>query len=193
MRRRGWTATDGRWWMKGVGRTKSNGRTLTNDERRTKLWWTVTNDNRCQLRRTATNSKQQLWQQHQRTTTTPAMALQSDPRPWALQRWHVKEKKRIFFFFSWFLKKNSSSSSRATIRATHYMTTSSKTHRNAQPKCTPQNPCIRKATLLHIVPFCEGPNKKHEEFAKKKQLAIFAMRHASHLVVHHPSLIYSVL
>ncbi len=47
-------------------------------------------------------------------------------------------------------------------------------------------------TLLHIVPFCEGPNKKLEGFAKKKQLAIFAMRHASHLVVHHPSLIYNV-
>jgi hypothetical protein len=24
-------------------------------------------------------------------------------------------------------------------------------------------------TLLHIVPFCEGPNKKSEGFAKEKQ------------------------
>ncbi len=48
------------------------------------------------------------------------------------------------------------------------------------------------SSLLHIVPFCEGPNKKPEGFAKKKQLAIFAMRLASHLVVHHPSLIYNV-
>ncbi len=29
--------------------------------------------------------------------------------------------------------------------------------------------------LLHIVPFCEGKNKKPEGFAKQKQLAIFAM------------------
>jgi hypothetical protein len=42
---------------------------------------------------------------------------------------------------------------------------------------------------LHIVPFCEGPN---EGFAKQKQSAIFAMRHPSQLVVHHPSLIYNV-
>jgi hypothetical protein len=47
-------------------------------------------------------------------------------------------------------------------------------------------------TLLHTVPFCEGPNKKLEGFAKQKQHAIFAMRHTSHLVVHHPLLIYNV-
>ncbi len=35
-------------------------------------------------------------------------------------------------------------------------------------------------------------NKKLEGFAKQKQYAIFAMRHASQLVVHHPSLIYNV-
>jgi hypothetical protein len=46
--------------------------------------------------------------------------------------------------------------------------------------------------LLHIVPFCEGPNEKPEGFAKQKQSAIFAMQHASQLVVHHPSLIYNV-
>jgi hypothetical protein len=33
----------------------------------------------------------------------------------------------------------------------------------------------RTHTLLHIVPFCEGPNKKPEGFAKQKQPAIFAM------------------
>ncbi len=47
-------------------------------------------------------------------------------------------------------------------------------------------------TLLHIVPFCEGKNKKPEGFAKQKQPAIFAMWHASQLVVHQPSLIYNV-
>jgi hypothetical protein len=47
-------------------------------------------------------------------------------------------------------------------------------------------------SLLHIVPFCEGPNKKPKGFAKQKQPAIFAMRHASQLVQHHPSLIYNV-
>jgi hypothetical protein len=47
-------------------------------------------------------------------------------------------------------------------------------------------------TLLRIVPFCEGPNKKPEGFAKQKQPAIFAMWHASQLVQHHPSLIYNV-
>jgi len=51
----------------------------------------------------------------------------------------------------------------------------------------------KECTLLHIVPFCETPNKKPEGFAKQKQPAIFAMRHASHLMVHHPSLIYNVL
>ncbi len=35
-------------------------------------------------------------------------------------------------------------------------------------------------------------NKKPEGFAKQKQSAIFAMQHASQLVVHHPSLIYNV-
>ncbi len=47
-------------------------------------------------------------------------------------------------------------------------------------------------SLLHIVPFCEGPNEKPEGFAKQKQFAILAMRHASQLVMHHPSLIYNV-
>jgi hypothetical protein len=28
---------------------------------------------------------------------------------------------------------------------------------------------IKGGTLLHIVPFCEGPNKKSEGFAKEKQ------------------------
>jgi hypothetical protein len=35
-------------------------------------------------------------------------------------------------------------------------------------------------------------NKKPEGFVKQKQSAIFAMQHASQLVVHHPSLIYNV-
>jgi hypothetical protein len=30
-------------------------------------------------------------------------------------------------------------------------------------------------SLLHIVPFCEGKNKKPEGFAKQKQLAVFVM------------------
>jgi hypothetical protein len=47
-------------------------------------------------------------------------------------------------------------------------------------------------TLLHIVPFCEGPNEKPKGFAKQKQSAIFVMRHALQLVVHHPSLISNV-
>ncbi len=51
---------------------------------------------------------------------------------------------------------------------------------------------VTNQSLLHIVPFCEGPNKKPEGFAKQKQPAIFAMRHASQLVQHHPSLIYNV-
>ncbi len=52
---------------------------------------------------------------------------------------------------------------------------------------------LRKTNpLLHIVPFCEGPNKKPEGFAKQKQPAKFAMPHASHLVVHQPSLLYNV-
>jgi hypothetical protein len=37
------------------------------------------------------------------------------------------------------------------------------------------------------VSFCKGPNKKPKGFAKQKQPAIFAMRHASQLVQHHPS------
>jgi hypothetical protein len=50
----------------------------------------------------------------------------------------------------------------------------------------------RGNSLLHILPFCEGPNEKPEGFAKQKQFAIFAMQHALQLVVHHPSLIYNV-
>jgi hypothetical protein len=42
-------------------------------------------------------------------------------------------------------------------------------------------------TLLHIVPFCEGPNKKFEGFAKEKKSAKFAMRSASQLVAHQSS------
>jgi len=34
---------------------------------------------------------------------------------------------------------------------------------------------IIEMTLLHIVPFCKGKNKKPEGFAKQKQPAIFAM------------------
>jgi hypothetical protein len=79
----------------------------------------------------------------ERTTTMPMTMLQSDPHPWILQRWRAKEKKEFFFstlcfllllfFFSVFF--SFSSSSKATTWATHYMTTSSKTHRSAQPRC----------------------------------------------------------
>ncbi len=42
----------------------------------------------------------------------------------------------IFFYFMFFFSLFSfSSSSRAATRATHYMTTSSKTHKSAQPRC----------------------------------------------------------
>jgi hypothetical protein len=37
------------------------------------------------------------------------------------------------------------------------------------------SPSYGQKTLLHIVPFCEGKNKKPEGFAKQKQPAIFAM------------------
>ncbi len=47
-------------------------------------------------------------------------------------------------------------------------------------------------SLLHIVPFCKRPNKKPKGFVKQKQPTIFAMRHASQLVEHHPLLIYNV-
>ncbi len=47
-------------------------------------------------------------------------------------------------------------------------------------------------SLLNIVPFCKGPNKKPKGFAKQKWPAIFVMRHASQLMVHHPLLIYNV-
>jgi hypothetical protein len=56
-------------------------------------------------------------------------------------------------------------------------------------------------TLLHIVPFCEGPNQKSEGFAKKKKNregfakekkpATFAMPSASQLVVQQSSQIYN--
>jgi hypothetical protein len=67
---------------------------------------------------------------------TPAMTLQSDMRSRALRQWRVKEKKNVSlllcvcFFFLFFF-----SSSKAATRATHYMTTSSKTHRSAQHRC----------------------------------------------------------
>jgi hypothetical protein len=34
---------------------------------------------------------------------------------------------------------------------------------------------IHSGSLLHIMPFCEGKNKKPEGFVKQKQPAIFAM------------------
>jgi hypothetical protein len=57
---------------------------------------------------------------------------------------------------------------------------------------------ITSGSLLHIVPFCEGPNKKSEGFAKEKKKkpkgfakekksAKFAMQNASQLVAHHSS------
>jgi hypothetical protein len=48
-------------------------------------------------------------------------------------------------------------------------------------------PVVFDNSLLHIVPFCEGPNKKFEGFAKQKKSAKFVMRYASQLVVHHSS------
>jgi hypothetical protein len=60
------------------------------------------------------------------------------------------------------------------------------------PPKMPQYTYRTHQSLLHIVPFCERPNEKPEGFAKQKQSAIFTMRHASQLVVHHPSLIYNV-
>ncbi len=52
-------------------------------------------------------------------------------------------------------------------------------------------------SLLHIVPFCEGPNKnlkvlrkknkKREGFVKEKKFAKFAMPSASQLVAHQSS------
>jgi len=60
------------------------------------------------------------------TVITLAMALQSD-RIHELCSNGVQKKRENFFFSS----SSSSSSSRATTWATHYMTTSSKTHKNA--------------------------------------------------------------
>jgi hypothetical protein len=49
----------------------------------------------------------------------------------------VHKRREIFFFLLgvFLLLFSSSSCSRAVIMAIHYMTTSSKTHRNAQPRC----------------------------------------------------------
>jgi hypothetical protein len=35
--------------------------------------------------------------------------------------------------------------------------------------CYPQESFILSQSLLHIVPFCEGPNEKPEGFMKQKQ------------------------
>jgi hypothetical protein len=58
-----------------------------------------------------------------------------------------------------------------------------------------------RGTLLHIVPFCEGPNqksegfakekKKREGFAKEKKPTTFAMPSASQLVAQQSSQIYN--
>jgi hypothetical protein len=66
-------------------------------------------------------------------------------------------------------------------------------HKNYKPKhWLKKIGLVTSETLLHIVPFCEGPNEKPKGFAKQKQSAIFAMWHASQLVMYHPSLIYNV-
>jgi hypothetical protein len=77
-------------------------------------------------------------------------ALQNDPRPQALQRWHAKEKKEIFFFyFMFFLKfSSSSSSSKATTKATHYMTASSKTHRECTTQMLTSKPMYKESKCM---------------------------------------------
>jgi len=62
-------------------------------------------------------------------------------------------------------------------------------------------PKSKHLTLLHIVPFCEGPNQKSEGFAKEKKKregftkekkpATFAMPSASQLVGQQSSQIYN--
>jgi len=65
----------------------------------------------------------------------------------------MQKKREIFFsstlcFFP--LSSSSSSSFKATTRATHYMTTNSKTHWSAQPRCYPQNPCTRIENIYGV-------------------------------------------
>jgi hypothetical protein len=101
-----WTKLDGRW---------------------TKRQWTSNE--------MATNIRQND-DEHQ-TEWKTATTMQSDPRPQALQRWHAEEKREMFFFYFMFFFFNYSiffSSSRVATRATHYMTTSSNTHKSAQPR-----------------------------------------------------------
>jgi hypothetical protein len=60
---------------------------------------------------------------------------------------------------------------------------------------------LKAQTLLHIVPFCEGPNqksegfakgkKKREGFAKEKKPATFAMPSTLQLVAQQSSQIYN--
>ncbi len=59
----------------------------------------------------------------------------------------ARKKKRKFFCTSFLKKKLFSSSSKATTRATQYMIISLKTHKSAQPRCSPQNPCRRKTSF----------------------------------------------
>jgi hypothetical protein len=68
-------------------------------------------------------------------------------------------------------------------------------------KCFPCLKTMRWFALLHIVPFCKGPNqksegfakgkKKREGFAKEKKPATFAMPSASQLVAQQSSQIYN--
>jgi hypothetical protein len=62
----------------------------------------------------------------------------------------VKKRKKKFFYFLFFY---SFSSSRAATRATHYMTARLKTHKNAQPKRKPQNPCTRKTNVCGVTSY----------------------------------------
>jgi hypothetical protein len=122
-------------------------KTMTNvkrnyDKRWTELWQTLNritmnvkrnwtddyNRQRLQQMTTTMNGDGDKWQQCYRAIHV--RKLYSD----GMQK---KKKKNFLFYFMFFLKffSYSSSSSKAATRATHYMTTSSKTHRSAQLKC----------------------------------------------------------
>jgi hypothetical protein len=77
-------------------------------------------------------------------TTSSTTTLQSDLRPQALWQWRAEDKGILIFF-----------SSRVVTGATHYMATSSKTHRNAQLRCQPQNPCTRKINVCGVAHLVE--------------------------------------
>jgi hypothetical protein len=152
VRRRGWTAMDGCWWMDVGGRTSMDGRLWTNIGGGTSMdgrWWME------RAKRTNIDRHRQNYDRRgtklQRMSNGPATKQNRTDKQQLQQQQHYRtihihklyndgmQKRRNKFFSStscfFYVLLSSPSPSITTTMTTHYITARSKTHMNAQPKC----------------------------------------------------------